>query len=192
MSAPQTLPPINHPVPFEEFKLFYESTERVTDRRLELTKTNSSLSTLVIAGLGVAGGWGYREASVMPVVLGVAIIISRLGFLFCIWWEKQIETYKDLNGAKFAVLEQMAAHIAFSSTSGLGVKSARPFVREWAELNKNKQLQVYKKGFALESTDSELIVPRSFRAFFQLIGAGAAFYEFYLLAKMLHTILIAG
>ena len=78
-------------VSFEEFRLYYELTEKVTDRRLELSRSNSSLCTLVIAGLGVTCAWTYDKGEVLPIALAVVAFIAILGVLFCYWWFKQIE-----------------------------------------------------------------------------------------------------
>jgi hypothetical protein len=159
------------PVSFDEFQLFYESTEKVTDRRLELNRTNASLMMLVIAGIGATAAWAQEKPeNVIMFALGLVIVVCFLSMLFCRWWWKQVEAYKDLNGAKFEVLNEMAAHVVFSGHDPKSVKSARPFEREWEILSKKQSLQKYKKGLALGSSLSELTLPKSFLAFFA-IGA---------------------
>ncbi|MEI9993565.1 MAG: hypothetical protein WDM91_03135 [Rhizomicrobium sp.] len=168
MSASGTQP-TTHPIPFEEFKLMYESTERVTDRRIELARTNSSLCTLVIAGLGVTAAWAHGRQDVELTAAAIIVVISLLGIVFCRFWSSQIEAYKDLNGAKFDVLDELSDRVVFPGYPA-GVKSSKPFAREWEFLQQKKALQRYKGGFALGSTASEFVVPMSFLIFFLLVA----------------------
>ena len=102
---------------FDEYKMYYESTERIIDRRLALNRTNISLCLLVSAGLGIILAWSYEKKDISHLALVVAAIISLLGALFCRWWVKQIVSFKDLNTAKFRVLSAMAPKVVFSGVS---------------------------------------------------------------------------
>ena len=177
MARPAAKDPTADSIAFDEFKLFYDSAEKVTDRRLELNRSNSSLMILIVAGIGATAAWAQGEEEVMPFALAMIIVVSLLSILFCRWWWKQLEAYKDLNGAKFSVLNDMAKHVVFPGYDSTSVRSAKPFEREW-EIMKHQRgtLQKYKRGLALGSSLSELIVPKSFMAFFMLcIGVAATF-----------------
>jgi disulfide bond formation protein DsbB len=166
--AAKPVPNATSPIAFDEFKLFYDSAERVTDRRLELNRTNSSLMILIVAGIGAAAAWAQDKPSVLPYALALIIVTCLLSILFCRWWWKQLEAYKDLNGAKFAVLNDMAKHVVFPGYDLDSVRSAEPFEREWEILSRQKALQKYKGGLALGSSLSELTIPKSFLTFFVL------------------------
>ena len=155
------------PYPFEEFQLIYESAEKVTDRRLELNRSNASLAILVIAGMGVTAGWAHDKPDTIWFAFGLTCAISILGFFFCLWWRQQLVSYKDLNTAKFDVLNDMAKNLAFPRYGDRGVVSAEPFDREWKKLRQRQQLRPRRKDvFALNASFSELMVPTSFQVFF--------------------------
>jgi hypothetical protein len=155
--------------PFDEFKLIYESAEKVTDRRLELNRSNASLSILVIAGMGITAGWAHDKPDTIWFAFGLTGAMSVLGYFFCLWWRQQLVSYKDLNTAKFDVLNEMAKNVVFPGYGDRAVTSAEPFDREWQKLLKRKQLQPRRKDvFALSASFSELTVPASFQVFFAI------------------------
>jgi hypothetical protein len=150
---------LSHNCAFEEYRMYYESTERIIERRLALNRTNISLCLLAAASLGIILAWSYDKNDISHLAVIAASIISLLGALFCRWWARQIVSFKDLNAAKFKVLSAMAPKVVFPGASG-AVKSFSPFDREWEELNKMGGLREYKLGYARKT--SELIIPRSF------------------------------
>ena len=159
-------------VPFGHFQLFYESIERVTDRRLNLNRTNASLAALIAAGMGVIAAWAFDKAEVRDVALALIFLLGILATLFCRWWWRQIEDYKALNGSKFDVLAQMAKNIVLT-----GEETRRcafdPFYWEWKLAEANKDLEGWNGSLVLGSSWSELIVPKAFLAFFLLVSLWA-------------------
>ena len=118
--------------------------------------------------MGVIAGWSHDKPDTIWFAFGLTIAISILGFFFCRWWREQLIWYKDLNTAKFDVLNEMAPYVVFPGYANSTVKSAEPFDREWKRLEERKQLQPRgNKGvFALKASLSELMVPISFQLFF--------------------------
>lgn len=155
-------------VHFEEFKIYLESAERTTDRRLELNKTNASLALLIIAGIGATASWSFGK-DIIPYAVFAIAMISLLAAVFCRWWWRQIVSYKELNAAKFAVLNEMAPRIVYPDVNGVQCKSQEPFAREWEILQRNQSLGKFKSGFALGASLSELTVPKSFMILFIVI-----------------------
>lgn len=159
-------------VHFDEFRMYLESAERTTDRRLELTKTNASLSVLIFAGIGAIVSWSFGKPEVQPYAILIVALIGLLATIFCLWWLKQIISYKDLNNAKFSVLEEMAPSVVFTEESDKPCESFQPFKREWEiyeQILKNKSLQRFTAGKALSASISEITVPATFMASFFLI-----------------------
>jgi len=119
--------------------------------------------------MGIVAGWAYDKSDTIWFAFGLTFAISVLGFFFCSWWRAQVESYKDLNTAKFGVLNEMASNVVFPGYGDKAVRSAEPFDREWKILLQRKQLRPYRKGvFALKATGSEMTVPISFQVFFVL------------------------
>lgn len=167
---PETQAEKDHPrVHFEEFRMYLESAERTTDRRLELNKSNASLSLLIMAGIGAIVSWSFGKDDVEPYAVTIIAAIALLAAIFCRWWLQQIVSYKDLNAAKFDVLNEMAPRIVFPDVDERSCISHQPFAREWEILKKKQSLSPFKSGFALGASLSELTVPRTFIVSFSMI-----------------------
>ena len=151
-------------VHFEEFRMYLDTAERITDRRLELNKSNASTSLLIIAGIGAISSWAFGKPDVQSYAVFAVGAISILAAIFCRWWWRQIISYKDLNGAKFEVLNEMASLIVFSDNSVC--KSYEPFAKEWEVMEAKKALRTYKTRLALGASLSELTVPVTFMTTF--------------------------
>jgi hypothetical protein len=155
---------------FEEFKLIYESAEKVTDRRLTKNSQNYSISVGITLAVAVIANWSisnpqYRFSgfTLIAVVSGMASVYAKL-------WLKQILDFKLLNTAKFEVLNEMAPFIEFPSKDN-GDKcmiSYQPFKREWEIMQRMSALHNTKTfGLkALRSTSEELFVPNAFFVIF--------------------------
>ena len=128
---------------FEEFKLIYESAEKVTDRRLTKNSQNYSISVGITLAIAVIANWSisnprYRFSgfTLIAVVSGMASVYAKL-------WLKQILDFKLLNTAKFEVLNEMAPFIEFPAKEN-GEKcivSYQPFKREWEIMKRMSALQ---------------------------------------------------
>jgi hypothetical protein len=161
-------------VPFGHFQLFYDSIERVTERRLGLNRANASLASLIAAGMGVIAAWAYDKEGARQIALLLIFFLSMLAAIFCRWWWRQIEDYKQLNGAKFDVLSHMAKNIVF-----LGEERGRatfdPFLWEWKLIEAQKALMGWKGRLVLGASWSEMIVPKAFLVFFVFTGFSALY-----------------
>lgn len=162
---------IEKKIHFEEFRVFLETAERTTDRRLELIKSNASLAILIMAGIGAIASWSYGKVAVTPFATIVIGAIAFLAVLFCRWWWRQLVSYKQLNSAKFEVLNQMAPLLVFPEATEPRCQSYEPFRREWEILKEKQSLERFGKGFALAASPSEITVPVSFMIGFSLICA---------------------
>lgn len=156
-------------VPFGHFQLYFESIERVTDRRLALNRNNASLSILIAAGLGLIISWAHDKDELRSPAILVVCLLSVLAALFCRWWWRQVQDYKDLNGAKFDVLEQMAKNVVLHEHNGERC-SFDPFHWEWRISKARQNLTGWRGRLALGSSWSELVVPKAFLAFFVAVA----------------------
>lgn len=147
-------------VPLSMFELYFESIERITDRRLSLNKSNVSISLLVLAGLGAVVTWAYDKEEIRVFAALVVMVGSFLAALFCRWWWLQINDYKTLNGTKFTILNKMAD--SFLLAESATAKGFDPFYWEWRLAKSREEVVRWKGGFALGSTWSELVLPKSF------------------------------
>nr|WP_188477190.1 hypothetical protein [Primorskyibacter flagellatus] len=144
--------------------MYLDTAERITDRRLELNKSNAATSLLIMAGIGAISSWSFGKPDVQAYAVFVVGSISVLAAIFCRWWWQQIVSYKDLNGAKFEVLNEMAPLIVFPDETSC--RSFEPFSKEWRAMENKMALQKYKSRLALGASLSELTVPITFMTAF--------------------------
>lgn len=84
------------PTPFELYKLCLASCERVSDRRAAANVWMLSLNS------ALAGFHGLAGAETLT-----AWVVPAAGLVICAGWAVLLSSYRQLNTAKFAVLQQM-------------------------------------------------------------------------------------
>ena len=105
-----------HRYSFDEYKMYYESAEKVTVRRLAINSYNYTVCTAAIVAIAALTSWTWSRPEFRLITIGIDIFLPIMGILFCSLWVKQILDYKILNDAKFKVLDDMAEHISVSTT----------------------------------------------------------------------------
>jgi hypothetical protein len=130
-----------HRLSFDEFKLYYESTEKVTDRRLETNRWNYSICIATLVAIAVLTRWSLTTASLLWIGFASVATLSVMAILFCALWVGQIRDFKKLNNAKFMVLNDMAPNLEFDIKNPGAVVSYRPFEREWDKLSELSALE---------------------------------------------------
>jgi hypothetical protein len=134
-------PPAEHPCSFDEFKLYYESTERVTERRLAANRWNYSISVAILLAIAGIYSWTARNQYYLLIGALVILFITAIAALFSLFWLRQVEDWKALNSAKFQVLGEMAPRVRFDGANGPSdAESYRPFDKEWQILQRDKRL----------------------------------------------------
>ena len=161
-------------ISFEEFRLYYESAERVTDRRHELNRWNYSIVVATLAAIGVVLNWATNDPSrVLIGVCGIMILcVTAVGL--CTFWIRQISDFKALNAAKFRLLNEMAPKLLFTDDNDVKAISYRPFEREWDQLKDEDVLVKVSDGrllhlLALSASRAEYFIPKALRAIFVAI-----------------------
>jgi hypothetical protein len=153
---------------FEEFKLYYESTEKVTDRRLDTNRWNYSACAAILVGIAAIVKWGVISTDLRWAGVVAVVLLCMMAVLFCQLWLAQVRDFKRLNDAKFEVLNQMARLIDFDSSNPGRVRSYRPFEREWDRLKEEGAVDRVRKLniIALKSSHMEQFIPRAFQLVF--------------------------
>ena len=168
-----TLPPAQPPVSFEEYRLYYETTERVTERRLAMNRWNYSILTASLLAIGVILGWASsHDTFLLAGIIGI-LVLSAIACIMCFFWLRQIDDFKALNTAKFQVLNNMAPMVTFEGANGASpARSFNCFDKEWQELTRAQALQSPSSNSfvrGLRSSSAERFIPRAFGAIFALI-----------------------
>lgn len=158
---------------FEEFKLYYESTEKVTDRRLDTNRWNYSACAAILVGIAAIVKWGVISTDLRWAGVVAVVLLCMMAILFCQLWLAQVRDFKRLNDAKFEVLNQMARLIDFDSSNPGRVRSYRPFEREWDRLKEEGAVDRVRKLniIALKSSHMEQFIPRAFQLVFLAVFA---------------------
>lgn len=153
---------------FDEFKLYYESTEKVTDRRLETNRWNYSICIAILVAIAAITNWALTNPVLLWVGLAADVILSLMAILFCALWIGQIRDFKNLNNAKFNVLNEMAPKIEFDTANPNQVRSFCPFDKEWRKLDELHALDEVGRSniVALKSSNIEYFIPKAFAALF--------------------------
>ena len=156
---------------FDEFKLYYDSTEKVTDRRLDTNRWNYSICIAILVAIAVLTKWSLTTASLIWVGFVAVAVLSTMAILFCFLWIGQIRDFKKLNNAKFAILNEMAPQLDFHPERPGEVTSFCPFDKEWKKLSELDALSEIGRSniIALKSSNIEYFIPKAFAALFASI-----------------------
>jgi hypothetical protein len=149
---------------FEEFDLYYQSTEKVTDRRLALNTWNYGLCVAIMSAVGLLTTFSIAEPGFQLVSVVAICAFAVVGILLCSLWTGQIRDFKMLNNAKFEVLNAMAPWVTFPTNA----RSAQPFLKEWQILERSRATSELNsiKIVTLRSSNAEFLVPRAFMVIF--------------------------
>jgi hypothetical protein len=159
---------MNKKLSFDEFKLFYESTEKVTDRRLETNRWNYSICVAILTAVAAIAVWSLKDANAFFVGATAIALLCLVATFFCALWIGQIRDFKKLNNAKFAVLNDMAPKIEFDLEHPGLVESYCPFEKEWKKLQELDALEEVGKShiIVLKSSNIEYFIPKAFQVLF--------------------------
>ena len=165
-------------VSFDEYRMYYESAERVTQRRLEINRWNYSIAVTTLIAIGLVLVWGTSDSTHIAVGIAGVIMLSIMAFVHCTFWIRQIDDFKALNTEKFAILNDMAPHVRFAPVGPYErIRSAEPFRREWdAMIEENAVREINRTGLrrmlVLKSSAGEYFIPNGFRLLFVLVAVG--------------------
>jgi hypothetical protein len=133
----------------EQYKLYVESAERVSQRRAVANNFLLSVNAFLVTLYGLALSFGDN-----PVWLSVLPVGA---ILVCVAWLIVIRSYRQLNTAKFKVIHELEEHLP-----------AALFDREW-DIAERGQGKAYKP-----LTHTEPYIPLIFAALYVIVGVCAA------------------
>jgi hypothetical protein len=157
-------------VSFDEYKMYYETTEQVTDRRQSANRWNYSVALALLVAIAVVVKWASDKPANLAAGLFVVEALSGTAIIFCYFWRKEIQSFKSLNAAKFEVLNDMAGRVRYEDAV---FRSDEPFRKEWELLSRAgeaKPVRPLKGRFALASSGPELFLPKAFGLLFLAIA----------------------
>jgi amino acid permease len=131
----------------EQYKLYLEMTDRISQRR---QTANSFFVTLNTAVVGLLG---YVDAKLPDAAERFYLLISFSGVMLCLLWYRLIRSYRDLNTAKFAVLHTIERLLPL-----------KPYSAEWDYVGRGSHSRFYKPF-----THVEINVPWLFFALYVVV-----------------------
>ena len=158
--------------------MYYQSAERVTDRRLENNRWNYSIAVTTLIAVGLVLVWATANATHEYVGIVGVVMLCVMAFLHCSFWVRQIDDFKALNNEKFMILNEMAPDVRFPPAGPYErIGSAEPFRREWeAMIEDNALREINRFGIrrirVLKSSNAEYFIPNAFRVLFVLVAVG--------------------
>lgn len=123
---------------FEQYKMYVESAEKVSDRRANANAFFISLNTVLISIVGYF-------SSLLDNALLLVLLLSVAGILSSVLWHRLLISYGQLNSAKFEVIQALEEELP-----------VQLFKEEWNLLLKKSE-QRY-----LTLTQTEKFVPALF------------------------------
>lgn len=121
----------------EQYKLYVEMTDRISERRIQTNKFYISLLSGLLALLSILVSVDGLSQHL------IFIIVSLLGIALCVLWHTNIQSYRQLNSGKFKVIHEMEQFLPFSC-----------YNKEWEILEKGKENSKY-----LQLTKVEKYIP---------------------------------
>jgi hypothetical protein len=106
---------------FEQYKLFIESAERVSDRRQSANNYFLAINTAIFSFLGLIYEIKLKDISI------ICILLSIVGIFICGIFFFLINSYKQLNSGKFKVIHEIEQKLPLAL-----------YQREWEILGEGK------------------------------------------------------
>ena len=91
----------------EQYKLYVEMADRVSERRMQTNKFYISLLSGLLALFPILVSVGTSKQTV------ILIILPLLGIALCILWYINILSYRQLNSGKFKVIHEIEQYLPF-------------------------------------------------------------------------------
>lgn len=115
----------------EQYKLYVELADRVSDRRI---KTNQYFITL-LSGLLVVLSFALhkdQQTTLSQYQPYIVFSVGLLGIILCLVWQINIRSYRQLNSQKFQVIHDMEKQLPYPL-----------FTKEWELLGEGKDRKKY-------------------------------------------------
>jgi len=140
------------------YKAFVESADKNSSRRLTANGFFITINTILIGGLTVGLKKAPLDTSLVIEISddsssSIIFLIACLGLLVSFIWRRLVQSYRDLNTAKFKVIHEMEKVLPFAA-----------YDAEWEAAGRGKNPKKY-----LQFTVIEKRVPTLFLLFYTLL-----------------------
>lgn len=88
---------------FEQYKLYVESAERVSERRVSANNYLLSVNSFLVTLYGILTASPYKGYW--------TVLVPAAGVLVSLTWYRIVISYRDLNSVKFEVIHELEQHL---------------------------------------------------------------------------------
>lgn len=114
---------------FEQYRLYVESADKISDRRINTNVFFISLNTILLTMIGIF----YKNNILLA-------MLSILGFILSILWLLNIVNYIKINKCKFNIINELEKFLP-----------VKPYSYEWYKIGKGKNSKNYIPVSKIES-----------------------------------------
>lgn len=130
---------------FQQYKLYIESVEKISDRRQESNKYFLTINTALLSLFGLSSKIDFIENGVE-----LRLVIAILGCIISLIFWFLLRSYRQLNTGKFKVIHEIEQKLPVAL-----------YGYEWGELQEGKNWKVY-----FPFSHIELFIPSMFFVFY--------------------------
>lgn len=112
---------------FEQYKLYFESAEKISDRRRYANSFYISLLTAILTLIGI-----FFQIERMLYKELLQFVVPLIGILFCVVYWFQLNSYKQMNTGKFKVIHEIENKLPLAL-----------FKKEWEHLGEGNNKKLY-------------------------------------------------
>lgn len=123
---------------FEQYKIFVDSAEKVSDKRMSANNYFLTVNTALISLTGL-----LITSKVFLFNFNIMKLVGALGLIICVIWFFIVLSYKQLNSGKFKMIHRIEKKLPLQL-----------YADEWVELGEGKSLKKY-----IPLSHIELVVP---------------------------------
>lgn len=134
---------------FEQYKLYLESAEKISNRRQNANSYFLTINTVLIPLLGLSSNIG-----VLTVIRWWRPLAAFVGVIICCAWWFLVRAHKQLNTGKFKVIHEIEEHLPLAL-----------YKYEWEVLGEGRDTKVY-----FPFSHIELMIPWIFGLIYLVLG----------------------
>jgi hypothetical protein len=134
---------------FDQYKIYVESAEKISDRRQNANNFFLTINTVLISIFGLS-----FQIKTLENIGWVKILLALLGLIICIIFWFLLRAYKQLNSGKFKVIHEIEQALPLSI-----------YDYEWKILGEGKNKKIY-----YPFSHIELFIPWIFGLIYLILG----------------------
>lgn len=134
---------------FEQYKLYIESVEKISDRRQHANNYFVTINTALISLIGL-----FFQIKIFEDIVWIKSLLAFVGIIICIIFWYLIRSYKQLNSGKFTVIHKIEEKLPLEL-----------YKYEWEILGKGEDKKKY-----YPFTHVELLMPWVFGVIYFILG----------------------